>query len=263
MADWFLPELDPNTYIVTSEKGFTNNQIAVEWLRHYIKHSDARPESDWKLLLIDNHGSHETPEFIQLANENHILPYPLIAHLTHCMQPLDVGVFQPYKHWHDVAIKDALASLDVEYRLRSFLRDLSSIREQTFKKRTIRHAFKKSGMYPPNSAECLKQLKTFNPPKEKKDKSTLPTLPRTPTKPMEVEIQLTSKWEQKLTAQCSSPSRPELESFIKGTKQVLSRSQLQEAELRIHQERRQEEQERKVTRRKVLQKFGGLTGKDA
>ena len=39
-----------------------------------------------------------TPEFNKLANENWIRPYPLIPHLTHCMQPLDVGVFQPYKH---------------------------------------------------------------------------------------------------------------------------------------------------------------------
>src|SRR5438874_13111251 len=93
------------------------------------------------------------------------LPYPLLAHLTHCMQPLDVGCFQPYKHWHDVAIKDALAGLDVEYGLRSFLRDLSRIRKRTFKKDTIKHAFKKSGMYPPNVNQCLRQLKTFNPPK--------------------------------------------------------------------------------------------------
>jgi hypothetical protein len=78
---------------------------------------------------MDNHGSHETPEFIKLANENHILLYPLIPHLTHCMQPLDVGVFQLYKHWHSVAIEGALVGLDVEYSLRSFLRDLGWIRE--------------------------------------------------------------------------------------------------------------------------------------
>ena len=52
-------------------------------------------------MLMDNHGTHCTPEFIKLANKNHIRPLPLIPHLTHCMQPLDVSVFQPYKHWHD------------------------------------------------------------------------------------------------------------------------------------------------------------------
>jgi hypothetical protein len=46
MADWFPPKLDLDTYIITLEKGFTNNQIAVEWLKHYIKHLDARLKSD-------------------------------------------------------------------------------------------------------------------------------------------------------------------------------------------------------------------------
>ena len=53
---------------------------------------------------MNNHESHETAEFAKLANDNHILSYSLISHLTHCMQPLDVGVFQPYKHWHDRVI---------------------------------------------------------------------------------------------------------------------------------------------------------------
>jgi hypothetical protein len=43
MADWFPPNMDPDTYIETSEKGFTNNEIAVKWLNHYTKHSDAGP----------------------------------------------------------------------------------------------------------------------------------------------------------------------------------------------------------------------------
>ena len=88
-----------------------------------------------------------------------------------------------------MAIENALSSLDVEYGLRSFLRDLPWIREQTFKKSTIKHAFRKASMFPINAKECLKQLKTFNPPKEKEDDNqTLPQLPQTPTKPMEIEV---------------------------------------------------------------------------
>ena len=140
MVDWFRLELLRGTHIIPTEKGFTNDRIAIEYLKHYIKHSDCGPDQPWKLMLIDNHKSHETGEFIRLANENHILLYPLLAHLTHCMQPLDVGVFHPYKYWHDVAIKNALARLDIEYALSSFLRDLKWIREQTLTKLTIKSA---------------------------------------------------------------------------------------------------------------------------
>ena len=48
-------------------------------------HSDSKPDADWKLMLMDNHGNHCTPEFVILANENHIFPFSFIAHLTHCM----------------------------------------------------------------------------------------------------------------------------------------------------------------------------------
>ena len=85
MADWLSAEMDPDMYIDTSEKGFTTNEIAVKWLHHFIKHSDSGPTSDWKLLLMDNHGSHETGEFIELANKNYILPYPLLLHSSHFM----------------------------------------------------------------------------------------------------------------------------------------------------------------------------------
>src|SRR3954454_18337670 len=108
-------------------------------------------------------------------------------------------------------------------------------------------------MYPPDAAQCLNQLKTFNPPKEKTadNPQSLPTLPRTPTKPMEVEAQI-GKWENKFSGVCSSPSRPEWHSFVEGTKEFLVRSELQEHVLRIHQERRISELEKKVTSQKVV-----------
>ena len=219
MADQFPPEFEGGIWIETLDSGFTNNTIAIKWLNHFIEHLDAGPHSKQKILLIDNYRSYETIEFIKLANENHIRPYPLIPHLTHCMQPLDVGVFQPYKHWHDVAIENALSSLDIVYGLRSFLRDLPWIRQQTFKRDTIKHAFRKAGMFPVNAKECLKQLKIFNPPKEEEDNDqTLPQLPRTPTKPMEIEVQLESKQAKKFIENFISPLKLEGMKLMKGTK---------------------------------------------
>jgi hypothetical protein len=54
----------------------------------------------------------------------------------------------------------------------------------------IHYAFKKSGMYPLDFKQCLKQLKTFNPRKMAKDNESLPTLPQTPTKAIECKAQL-------------------------------------------------------------------------
>jgi hypothetical protein len=57
MQDWFSPGMDSDMHIETSEKGFTTDEIAVKWLHHSIKHSDAGPDAEWKLLLMDNHRS--------------------------------------------------------------------------------------------------------------------------------------------------------------------------------------------------------------
>ena len=147
------------------------------FLKHCIKNSNAGPNAEWKLMLMDNHDSHSSAEFLRLANENYIRPYKLIPHLTHYMQPLDVGVFHPYKHWHDVAIKDSLARLDVDYSIVSFLRDLKWIRNKTFTQKTIKSAWKKSGMWKPSTKRCLANLKTFS-ASEKTPEPTLPVLPK-------------------------------------------------------------------------------------
>ena len=49
-------------------------------------------------MLTNNYVSHINPKFDNLANENHIYLYLFNSHLIHCMQLLDVGLFQLYKH---------------------------------------------------------------------------------------------------------------------------------------------------------------------
>ena len=66
---------------------------------------------------MNNHESHEIAEFLKLTNNNYILLYLLIPHLTHYMQSLDVDVFQSYKYWHDRVIQNALANLNFEYNI--------------------------------------------------------------------------------------------------------------------------------------------------
>src|SRR5438034_4374719 len=180
MSDWFSSKINMDAIIITSESGFTNNAIGIEFLKYFIKYTDAESCSEWKLLLMNNYESYETAEFLKLANDNHILPYSLIPHLTHCIQSLDVGVFQPYKHWHDRAIQNTLAGLSFEYNIQFFLDDLPTIRANIFKKRTIWHVFKKSGMWPINIKQCLKQLKTFSSSSQPIiNKPILPILPQT------------------------------------------------------------------------------------
>jgi hypothetical protein len=241
-----------------SDSGYTTNDIAMKYLRHYIDHSDSGPDADWKIMLMDNHGSHVTPEFIELANENHIRPFPMIPHLTHCMQPLDVGVFHPMKHWHDMAIQDALSEFNIEYTMARFLNDLTKIRDNTFKKNTIRHVFKKSGMWPLNPDKCIEQLRKFNPDENKKrraesDEIPLPYLPRTnPVNPMEV-VKGFKEWQQKIQRGMiwSDPARQEeFEQFGTSMEVSCTKAAVAQGELCIYQARREEQMSHATSRKK-------------
>ena len=53
---------------------------------------------------MDGYGSHCTQEFIQFCDDNGIIPFSFPLHSTHLLQPLDVVVFQPLKHYHAEAL---------------------------------------------------------------------------------------------------------------------------------------------------------------
>ncbi len=183
---------------------------------------------------MDNHGSHRTPEFIKLANENHIRPFPFIPHLTHCMQPLDVGIFQPYKKWHDTTIKEAIAESFVEYSLTRFLSDLTKIRNNTFKSTTIRHAFENCGMWPVNADVCIKLLKKFNNSAKTKE-PTLPLL-RQIDEVAEMGQALRHHWGPKIArnTQWSDPiDETHFRNFLDGSDQVVSNTLVDKTELNM------------------------------
>jgi DDE superfamily endonuclease len=95
---FFSEEMDPESMVATSETGYTNDEIRLSYIEHFIRATESSPSSIKKLLLFDGHRSYCTEEFQKLASENNIILYPFPSHLTHILQPLDVGCFQPYKH---------------------------------------------------------------------------------------------------------------------------------------------------------------------
>jgi DDE superfamily endonuclease len=133
MNSWYHESLHGTELILLSESGYTNDELGLQWLKHFILHTESSKDSKPKVLLMDSHASHRTPEFTILAHDNNIYPYTFPSHLTHILQPLDVGIFQPYKHWHQEAVHASIRNLNLDYNISSFLRDLPEIRSQTFK----------------------------------------------------------------------------------------------------------------------------------
>lgn len=97
----------PGTIYGFSDNGWTNSHLFHKWFeRIFLRYVPAtRPI----LLLVDGHSSHYCPDTLALAAENGIIIFALPPNTTHLTQPLDKGVFGPFKtHWsricHDFTI---------------------------------------------------------------------------------------------------------------------------------------------------------------
>ena len=115
----------------------------------------------WRLLILDGYGSHLTYEFYEYAQQHHIELFRLPPHSTHLTQPLDVGCFQPFKHYHAEAIDNAMRSSEGDFGKLEFLAKFQVMRTQTFKKSTIQSAFKRTGLIPYNPEVVLQQVRAL------------------------------------------------------------------------------------------------------
>lgn len=158
MKNWVSDNLDEATVISLSDSGYTNEDIALDWLAHFVKHTHSGPTKPWKLLLMDGHISHAVPLFTVRAAENHIVCMTFPSHLTHILQALDVGIFRSWKHFQNLAIQESIRTLDFEYTVASFFRDLNKIRESSFKSYTIVNTFRDSGTWPINRSIVKKKM---------------------------------------------------------------------------------------------------------
>jgi hypothetical protein len=96
LYDIWVDNVDENAgcHFASTENGWLNNALGLRWLQkvfeRYIKLSNPRSR---RLLLVDGHSSHVNMEFINWADRHRIIVMILPPHLTHQLQPLNVGIF--------------------------------------------------------------------------------------------------------------------------------------------------------------------------
>ena len=96
-AQWFPEEIKPWGYSCTSS-GWSNSDIALRWLRGiYLPETKPARKSDWRILILDQHTTHISMDFIYEYKINHVQPLYLPPHSSQKTQPLDVGVYSPLK----------------------------------------------------------------------------------------------------------------------------------------------------------------------
>ena len=83
--------------------GWMNDELFLNVMNHFIKFSSSTKENP-SLLIYDNFEAHLSIAVLNLAKEHGVTISTLLAHSTHKLQPLHVGVMGPFKTAYNAAI---------------------------------------------------------------------------------------------------------------------------------------------------------------
>lgn len=98
--------LPPNWVLAVSNNGWTTDEPGYKWIKHFNTHTESRIKGAYRLLILDGHNSHATPEFDQYCTANKIITLCMPAYTSHLLQPLDVGCFFPLKRSYGQEIQE-------------------------------------------------------------------------------------------------------------------------------------------------------------
>ena len=148
----------------TSTKGWTDSSLGLHYIEHYDIHTRHLVENtrgdiqSYRMLIMDNHSSHVTWQFIEYALSHKIVLVALPPHSTHKLQPLDVGCFGPLQYHYGVEVDNFCryghAGVNKEY----FMKLYPVARATAFTRKTICSAQKATGLLPYNPTAILKTL---------------------------------------------------------------------------------------------------------
>jgi len=173
-------------------------------------------------------------------------------HLTHLMQPLDVGCFQTYKHFHKLAVHQAVRNMQLTYDYSCFLQDLPGIREKALTEKTIVSAWAKAGLFPLDPDMVLKKMKQYSDPEP--DDELPPhyeSFFQTP-KTVRYSLKLVEALAKRIDHKLSSPTRKHMEPYRKGYEQILRIADIQQGDLIAIQTATKESIRRKATNRNYI-----------
>ena len=162
MSDWILPakkHLKRMWKFSASARGWTSDLHGLEWLRRCFEpETREKANGEWRLLILDGHGSHVTGSFLVycLINKIHVLRIP--PHTSHLTQPLDVGLFGPLKTALSVALDPLLRKEVSRLHKSEWLTGYIEARENTFSKDNVFGGWRGAGLIPHDRQKVLRHL---------------------------------------------------------------------------------------------------------
>ena len=94
----YTTDLPSKWTIALSKNGWTNDKLRYHQLTEIFNpYTHNHTVGCYRLLILDGHSSHITPEFDRYCLNYNIIPLYIPPHSSHLLQPLDVGCFTTLK----------------------------------------------------------------------------------------------------------------------------------------------------------------------
>ncbi|KAJ2929523.1 hypothetical protein H1R20_g7583, partial [Candolleomyces eurysporus] len=168
-----------NASLGYSDKGWTDGEIGVEWIKQFDAQTREKANGRRRLLLVDGHNSHYTLGFLQYARDNwiEVLCYP--SHSTHLFQGLDVIIFSPLKKAWTKSCNDYERKKG-RVNKGCFLEVYGCAHQEALSSHNIITAFQKTGVVPFNPDIITEDL--LAPSRETSTSMGLPVPPDSPVR---------------------------------------------------------------------------------
>jgi len=161
-SSWYR-DLPLDWTVGVSDNGWTTDELGFEWVKHFNQHTAARTAGVYRLLIVDGHSSHATPEFDRYCADNKIITLCMPAHTSHLLQPLDVGCFSPLKRAYGHEIQELARQGVYHIDKIDFLTAYTRIRPTIFTQQNIQAGFRATGLIPYCPDRVLSSLNIHTP----------------------------------------------------------------------------------------------------
>lgn len=269
LASWYTEcDLPPSWMVKTTANGWTNNETAMDWIKHFDKHTAARKQGVYRMIVLDGHESHISAEFEEFCKSKNIITLCLPAHSSHLTQPLDVGCFSVLKRLYGREL-EAFIKCHINHITKTeFFIAFKAAHHTTMTAENIKAGFRGTGLVPYDPQAIILKLDV----KLRTPTPTGPPLPdadpwvsQTPYNAAETVSQSAHIRSRISNHQGSSPTTlfSAIKQLAKGSEMMAHEMTLMRDELRTLRQANLALAKRRRAKRTRLQAGGALTVEDA
>ena len=156
-TSWFPTAEIPDWRYCVSENAFTTNKLGCRWLEEiFLPQTTPATPGAPRILLLDNHGSHVTVDFMWKAYQNNVHLIYMPPHTSHVVQPLDLAIFSRIKASYKAQI-EALARFEDSVPIKKirFVKYYNQARLEALSEHIICSGWRAAGLVPWKPSKVL------------------------------------------------------------------------------------------------------------